>query len=147
MAQSVFRLTLSLRNFTDPSHIRTFAPPGCRLLSVHMPVESERVRALFAWFGHGTGLWSGYPAYEEVPEKLLMAFETSALLATLEGTSLTTDEAAGAARYFAGWYFRTNRRGEADQMSPALRKLLLEAGSNTTDAYRLARAQRAFAGR
>src|SRR3954453_20273763 len=36
-AQIVCWLVLSLRNFTDPFHIRTLAPPGCALLRPHLP--------------------------------------------------------------------------------------------------------------
>ncbi len=114
-----------------------------RALSAQVPEESERARALFAWLGQGAGLWSGFPAYEQVPEKLLSALDTCALLAAIEGRALTAEEAEGAARYFGG-RGRRKKPGQASEMSPALRRLLLEVGSKTTDADRLARAQAAF---
>jgi hypothetical protein len=122
------------------------APAMLAAMGAQYPDPGASARALFAWFGAGAGLWSGCPSYESVPEELLLACDTRALLDSLENRELTAAEAEGAARYFGGWDFRNKKEGEARPMSPALRKLLLEAGSRTEDADRLARAQAAFGG-
>ncbi len=113
-------------------------------LAGEFPGTAERVRALFAWLGKGSGRWSGFATYEAIPELLLCAHDTRDLLGALEERAPTPDEAEGAARFFAGWEFRKARRAEIEAFPPRLRKLLLEAGYRTTEADRLARAKAAF---
>lgn len=113
-------------------------------LRIEYPDPGARARALFAWFGVGSGLWSGFPSYEAIVEDLLMACDTKELLAAVEGRVLTEAEAEGAARYFAGWPFRKHKSEDGKLLSPALRKRLFEVGSKTTSADRLERARAAF---
>lgn len=103
----------------------------------------DDVRALFAWFGATATSWDVVNYYEELTEELLAAHPVQELIAALEGRALSETEAEGAARYF-GRRPRPNRPIPVGGMSPALRSLLLEAGSRTTDPYRLASVKAAF---
>ena len=116
-----------------------------KALAVEFPDAGQRVRALLVWFGKGSGRWNGYPEYEAIPEQFLLALDTRQLLGALEERAPTPEEAEGAARFFAGWEFQKARRAEIETFPPELRALLLEAGSRTTDADRIARTRAAFA--
>jgi hypothetical protein len=113
-------------------------------LRIEHPDPGDRARALFAWFGVGSGLWSGFPSYEAIVGDLLLACDTRELLAAIEGRVLTQAEAEGAARYFASWPFRKQKSEEGKLISPALRKSLFEVGSRSTSADRLNRTRAAF---
>jgi hypothetical protein len=113
-------------------------------LGTEFPDTSNRIRALFRWFASGSGLWSGFPSYEEIPETLLLAHDTVALVSAVSGLRADSAEAEGAARLFAGWGFRKSRSPELGSLDADVRALLLAAGSRTDNADRLARARHSF---
>lgn len=111
------------------------------------PDPRVRALALFEWFGHGEGPWSGFPAYEQLPEKLLLAMPMDCLLAALHSDNLTSAQLEGAARLFAGWDFGTNRKRDLVLLTPSDRQKLLGQALRSTDPDKHARARKAFEAR
>jgi hypothetical protein len=108
-----------------------------------IPDESERILALLAWYGSGSGPWTGYPAYEEVAAQMLARFPADKIVATVESRTLTKEQLEGTARYFAG--FNSVSGGKRVQDLPAsLKKMLLEEVLQSGDADKIERAKRAF---
>lgn len=70
--------------------------------------SSIAVRSLLAWFGSGTGLYSGYPSYESIPEEMLRLAPLPLLCAVLD-SDLTEAERCGASRFLRSWSFRKLR--------------------------------------
>src|SRR4051812_34906649 len=68
-------LVLSLRNLTEPSHITTLAPPGCRLASPNMPgwlswlLEELLQLGYFGFGGSRTlpSVWLGFVRAQSSP--------------------------------------------------------------------------------
>jgi hypothetical protein len=109
------------------------------------PDPAERARALFQWLGSGVGLWTRYPAYEEVAEDLLMEVPIADILRALRDPWLPRPFLEGAARFLAGWKYATKH--DASQLkliSAELRLKLLEVGMDTINEDRKARAKAAF---
>jgi hypothetical protein len=110
------------------------------------PEQSERALALFQWFGSGAGPWSGFPMYEGVAENLLLEYPTSVLVAALDGAMLSRSHLEGAARYFAGWDFRRQKRKDRALLPAGLKQRLLEHALTSKDRGNIDRARRAFEG-
>lgn len=70
------------------------------------PDKVAALRELLAWYGSGTGLYSGYPSYESVPEDMLCMAPLTDLVKALEA-SLSRAEMCGAARLLKSWSFRS----------------------------------------
>lgn len=105
------------------------------------PDGDVRIRALMAWYGSGAGPWSGFPAYEEVADRLLRQYSTEALMKAAQGRTLTEQELEGAARILGGW-----RRVPDHTLIPEeLRRTLLEHCLKSSDPDKVERARRAFA--
>ena len=64
---------------------------------------------LLGWFGQGEGPWSGFPAYEQMAEKLVLRHPTTVILRALSAGELTTDQLEGAARLFSSFTFHKER--------------------------------------
>lgn len=116
--------------------------PLRKALSGAVPDPRERALVLFAWHGSGMGPWSGYPAYENAAECLLLDLPVPVLIAAAEA-SLNERQMEGAARLFAGWGFY--KRHGRPALPEALGKKLLEHSLQSPDADRIERAKRAFA--
>lgn len=117
-------------------------------LAKQYPNASQRILALYAWFGSGAGPWSGFPSYESVAEELLMKHSTEALLAPLDSPELSETQLEGAARLLGGWIFWNKRPDDLKQLSPELKKrLLAQAMRGGNDKDKHSRAQRAFGSR
>ena len=116
--------------------------PLRKALSEGVPDPRERALALFAWHGSGMGPWSGYPAYENAAEHLLLDLPVPVLIAAAEAP-LDERQTEGAARLFAGWGFY--KRHGRPALPEALGKKLLEHSLQSSDADRTERAKRAFA--
>ncbi len=86
------------------------------------PEPTAQALALFGWYGHGAGNWmpNKYPAYETVPEQLLMELPLAALVGALQDNPLDPAHLEGAARFFSGDLFLGMRGGEAAQLPPDL---------------------------
>lgn len=109
-----------------------------------IPDPSARIRALLQWFGSGLGPWSGYYAYENVAEMMLLRYPGDDGIAAAEVPTLTEAQTEGAARYFSGSAFQVNYGGEVKGLSPALRKRLLDHVSRSADEEKQRRVQRWF---
>jgi hypothetical protein len=118
--------------------------PLAPVLEDAFPDLRARTLALFEWFGHGAGPWSGFPAYEQLPENLLLALPIDCLLDALHSEHLTGAQLEGAARLFAGWHFRQTRKRDLDLLTPSDRKRLLDQALRSADGDKQARARRAF---
>ena len=121
----------------------TNTEPLRKALSEAIPDPRERALVLFAWHGSGMGPWSGYPAYENAAEYLLLGLPVPALIAAAADSSLSERQLEGAARLFAGWGFY--KRHGRPLLPEALGKKLLEHSLQSPDADRIERAKRAFA--
>ena len=114
-------------------------------LSKELPNKRIRILRLMAWYGSGAGPWSGFPSYEEVPEKMLLEYSTPELVDTLTGAELSDQEAEGAARLLAGWDFNQSRPTDNSLLPGSLKRRLLDHSLKSTDEDKLERARRAFA--
>jgi hypothetical protein len=114
-------------------------------LETEYPDPERRVLALFEWYGSGKGPWSGFPSYEGTAEALLLEFPTSQLVTTLVRQPLAPMHLEGAARYFAGYYFNTQKPDERDQIPQELKQRLLTHSLESSDEDKIGRAKRAFA--
>ena len=131
----------------------TLASPAPRLrfsdliqdeLAKQFPDLATRIRALFSWYGSGAGPWSGHPFYECIVERIVLEFDTPALLSALSTTGLNEQEVEGAARFFAGWEFQL-RRPKDNRLIPAeLKNLFLDHSVTSSDADKVSRARYAF---
>ena len=86
------------------------------------PQPTDQALVLFGWYGQGAGSWAPqtYPAYETVPEQLLMELPLATLVGALQDNPLDLAHLEGAARFFSGDLFRGMRGGEAAQLPPDL---------------------------
>jgi hypothetical protein len=108
------------------------------------PDPAERALVLFDWFGHGLGPWSEFPAYESVAEGLLMHIPIADILQALDSQDLSETKLEGAARFLAGWEFRSQRRSELAQLPDAIRRRLLAHIQQSSSRDKLERARAAF---
>ena len=107
------------------------------------PNAREQARVLYAWLGRGSDRWSGFPAYEQVAECLLLRLPVEDLiLGFYESDPRETME--GAARFFAGWAFNAYRGEELARVPGGLRQRLRDHAIRSGDADRLARVRAAF---
>jgi hypothetical protein len=74
-------------------------PRALALLAAHYPSVDERILALFAWYGHGSGPWNGFPSCEAAPASMLQSFATDEILNALESQPLSRQHLEGVARY------------------------------------------------
>lgn len=97
-----------------------------KTLSSAVSPESQAL-ALFKWYGSGCGLWSGYPSYEELPNKLLMQIPTSILLQALTNINDLSDaHIEGAARFFSSREFNNRRYPDRKMLPDDLKKRIRE---------------------
>lgn len=130
-----------------PVAVRSFDPdlaPLRRALSEQVPDKDERIRVLFAWYGSGAGPWSGFPAYEDIAEKMLLDYPTVDLLAVAEGKDLTSGQTEGVARLFGGWTFSQLRPNDLRLLSTGLKARLLKHSLASPDQDKVSRAKRTF---
>lgn len=104
------------------------------------PDQTVRVRTLLAWYGSGAGPWTGFPAYEQVPESLLLQYSTASLVEAATQAPLNTQETEGLVRLFSLWNFENQRPGDLATIPSPLRKHLLGHAMSSTDEDKKARA-------
>lgn len=122
--------------------------PGMRAaLDADYPDATARILALYRWYGSGAGPWSGFPAYEEPAERLLLSHTTGDLLAALEAGALDEAQLEGAARLFGGWAFSRDRPRDGARIPEAWKTRLLAQALRSDDEDKRGRAQRAFGAR
>lgn len=106
--------------------------------------KNERILALLSWYGSGKGPWSGFPAYEDTAEKLLLEYSTPDILAAINGITFSAQQMEGCARLFGGWSFYQSRPNDRDMLPSSLKKVLLDHSLKTSDEDKLSRAKNAF---
>jgi hypothetical protein len=77
------------------------------------PNTRERILKLFEWYGNGVGPWTGYPDWEQFPERVLLTFSLADLVDAAASASPTEARLEGAARFFAGTAFQTHGKERA----------------------------------
>lgn len=94
-------------------------------LALEYPDPVTRARVLFEWYGQGEGPWSGYPAYEGVPEQCLLQLPLDALVEGALSEPRTEALLEGAARFFSGWNFGKHRKKDRRRIPVDLKSVLL----------------------
>jgi hypothetical protein len=108
------------------------------------------LHALGGLWASGAGPWSGYPAYEDIASRMLLAYRPDELIGALDSSeNLAEAEMEGAARFFSGYTYGAAFRPREDTslidlLSQVLKKTLLDHVVRTGDADRISRAQRAL---
>jgi hypothetical protein len=105
-----------------------------RILSKAFPSREAQVLALFQWYGHSLGPWSGYPSSEAAPEYLLDTFEHQEIIYAALRPDLSVNQIEGAARFFA--------RQKNPDIPAELRRKLTEYVQSTGDTDKIQRAAR-----
>lgn len=115
-----------------------------RILATVYPSIEEQILALFGWYAHSLGPWSGFPSEEVVPEYLLEAFSQDAVVAAARRSDLTANQLEGAARFFCRWAYDPVRKKKVKLPSlPAdVRQKLWAYVTSTGDQNKIQRAQR-----
>jgi hypothetical protein len=118
-------------------------------LANEYPDPNQRIRSLFSWFGSGSGHWSGYYAWEDVPSHMLLEYSATQLVNAMREEHLTDAEAEGAVRFFVGYTPGALFRPPEDrtliaQLPGELKKILLDHVAKTGDQEKLELARKAF---
>jgi hypothetical protein len=71
-----------------------------------IPDEQERVYALLEWFGSGSGPWTGFPAWELIPDQLLLAYPLATIVEVIRTGPHSDALVEGAARLLASWSYQ-----------------------------------------
>jgi hypothetical protein len=103
----------------------------------------ERAFALLAWFSHGAGPWSGFPAYESAAEVLLDRLGTSVVLRALSRDPKNEVVLEGAARYLASCARGSARKSELSPVPDTLWAHLTEIVSRSGIADNIAQLEHA----
>ena len=109
-----------------------------------MPDKTNRILSLLEWYGSGSGPWSGYPAYENVAEKMLLKYTTNAIVFAFQSTHLTNSQIEGGARLFGGWGFNKQRPNDITIVPEEMKFLFWNHVKITEDEDKLERAKKAF---
>jgi hypothetical protein len=102
-------LVQDLGDGRDPTN-PTFLAGARSALAEHYPSVDSQILVLLAWYGHGSGPWSGFPSVEQGPASLLEAFSADEFVQALDGSSLSRQHLEGAARFVARWVPIPDRR-------------------------------------
>jgi len=116
-------------------------------LEAAYPDGVSRALALMQWLGHGTGLWNGYPSYEQVADELLLGVSRDDLVASLSRPDLSEAQQEGGARFLAGHDARAFRGSVLNRLSGDIRHRLLEQALKSADEDKKKRAIRFLGGR
>lgn len=112
-------------------------------LAAEYPDLRQRAVVLLRLFGSGAGPWSGYPSYEDVPQKLLAKMPAQVLIAAATDTS-DDRVTEGAARLFSSWEFRNRLPGDRGALPAELKRRLLAHAERCENEDNRARARAAF---
>ncbi|KYF99761.1 hypothetical protein BE20_58290 [Sorangium cellulosum] len=100
--------------------------------------------ALLAWLGTGAGPWSGYPAYEMLPENLLLGFGLPTAIAAASAPGTSEAALRGAARLFASWEVVSSKKSQLGDIPEALwerLRTIVRAMGNADNLSRFERAE------
>jgi hypothetical protein len=141
-AQWLAALPASLKPFIDEmrqSGARS-RPAWTAAVEAEFPDRVQRARAMLELYGSGSGPWSGYPSWEQVPQQLLLEEPLDVLFAAI-GDDPDGRVCEGAARLFASWDFRKRKRRLRSTISEELRlRLLVHVGTDPEKLRALERA-------
>jgi len=113
-------------------------------LAKEYPDKRQQILALLAWFGSGAGPWSGFPAYEEYAEQMLLLYSTEDIIEVLQKTQLTEAQTEGAARLLGGWTFSQKRPADLAKVPETIKQQLLAHSMKSDDKDKKGRAVHAF---
>lgn len=134
----------SLREFFPAMQGATTSDPEwTAAIEREFPDPVERTKVLLELFGSGIGLWSGYPIWESVPEKMLLNYPLDVLFSAIS-SSQTPALYEGAVRLFCSWDFGKRRRKLRKRIPPELRQALLAYAVNHRDAYEVGQLTKAL---
>jgi hypothetical protein len=108
------------------------------------PDPVERARVLMEWLGHGSGIWSGFPSYEQMPEWCLCRMPIEVLVEAAGREPRSEETREGAARLFASWEFVRDRELELRRIPAELKRELLAHALESDDEDKRSRALSAF---
>jgi hypothetical protein len=111
-------------------------------LEAAIPDPVERVSALLAWYGSGTGRLTGFPVYEALPEPELAETPIARLVQALYAYPGDARIDAGAVRHLCGWKARKHQARDVAKVPAELRARLLTAARESGDDDKRHRAQR-----
>jgi hypothetical protein len=101
-------------------------------LAQAFPDPAERAAALLAWYGSGTGRYSGYPVYETLPAPALAGTPIAEIIDALR--RFPDDRvAAGAVRHLCAWKSRTHLRRDIARLPDDVRARLLAVARESDD--------------
>jgi hypothetical protein len=106
--------------------------------------QNDKVLALLQWYASGTGQWTGFPTYEELPAELLLGVPTKQIIEGLGAKDVSEPELEGAARFFASPTFRHAKPHDLTMLDTKLKKRLLEHCMKSSDDDKRKRAENAF---
>lgn len=109
-----------------------------------IPDEEERILKILEWYGSGCGRWSGYYAYEDAAEGLLLDFPTSQLVDVMQSHRLNEAQLEGSARLVAGSHLQDKRPDDLELVPQSLKDRLWEYVRHTDDEDKRSRAKWAF---
>ncbi|MGW3820154.1 hypothetical protein [Streptomyces sp. NPDC005046] len=102
-------------------------------LELAFPDPSSRTLALLAWFGAGSGRYSGFPLHEKVPSLLLRDIPIAAIIAALQDPRADARHDAGAVRHLVGWKSRRKQKRDIAALPEPLRLRLLQQARASSD--------------
>lgn len=106
------------------------------------PDGADRALALLDWFGNGLGPWTGFPAYEEIADLLLLRVSEDDLKRALSQLGLSEAQLEGGARFLSGPDSQSIRAGVWARLPDGAKKMFCEHVQLYTDEDRKKRAQR-----
>jgi hypothetical protein len=115
-------------------------------LKAELPDRTKQILLLLAWFGTDSDLWSGFPIYEEIPDRLLLDYSTPEILEVAQSTTLDGAQIEGLARFLAGWNFYKQRPNDLVLVPLALKQTLLAHSLKSDSNDKKERARSAFEG-
>ncbi|MBX9689709.1 MAG: hypothetical protein K2X27_23575 [Candidatus Obscuribacterales bacterium] len=138
-------------NSTDPLNAPSPAPASPGLLTMQKVLAEDfsnrqtQILAMLQWYASGTGRWTGYPMYEDLPAHLLVMIPTEQIIQALQSASVSEPELEGAARFFASYTFRKSKPQDIALLPTALKQNLLGNCLKSADPEIQKRGKRAFA--
>lgn len=99
---------------------------------------------LLQWYACGSGPWTGYPSYEELPAQLLLQIPTKTIVQALQRKDVSEAELNGAARFFASHIFRSTKPQDLNLLDEHLKQTLLSIVLKSDDEDQQKRARLAF---
>ncbi len=117
------------------------------VLDSNIENKNVKILGLLQWYASGTGKWTGFPVYEELPAELLLMIPTESIVSTLKTENVSEPELAGAARFFSWHEFRRTKPQDLQLLDQKLKETLLAQCLKSEDPDIRKRAKISFAGR